>query len=145
MLSFRNQFHQNKPLYIMKTKTSALIFGSLFLLIGILGFIPNPIVGVTGDYIFHADTLHSIIHIVSGLLFFFFALAMPDNAPAFMKVFGGFYFLLGVIGLLMVGASGEGMVLGFLHVNGADNFLHIVLGALIFLAGLAKTQPTIIA
>jgi hypothetical protein len=28
-----------------------------------------------------------------------------------------------------------GKILGFLHVNGADNYLHIVLGLVILLAG----------
>ncbi len=65
----------------------------------------------------------------------FVALAMPVSAPVFLKVFGIIYFLLGVLGLIIFGTTGMGKLLGFLHVNGADNFLHIGLGIIIFLAG----------
>ena len=129
----------------MDTKTASLILGIAFLLIGILGFIPNPIVGVSDNIIFHADTVHSVVHIVSGLLFLFFAFVMPASAPAFLKIFGAFYFLLGVLGLIAVGTSGEGTLLGFLHVNGADNFLHLGLGLIIFLAGMARPKQNVVA
>lgn len=120
----------------MNTKTAAVIIGLLFIAVGILGFIANPIIYDSEDAIFHADSLHSSVHIVSGVLCLLFALAAPSSAGTFLKVFGIVYFLLGVLGLVNFGTSGMGTVLGFLHVNGADNFLHIGLGLVIFLAGL---------
>lgn len=120
----------------MNTKTAALIIGIIFIAVGLLGFIPNPIVGDPERAIFHTDTVHNLVHIISGVLFVLVALAAPATAAGVLKVFGLVYLLLGVLGLVTIGSEGEGMLLGFLHVNGADNFLHIGLGLLIFLAGM---------
>jgi len=129
----------------MKPKTASLIIGIAFIVVGLLGFISNPIVGDPDKAIFHTDTLHNIVHIVSGVLFLFVALAMPVSAPVFLKVFGIIYFLLGVLGLIIFGTAGMGKLLGFLHVNGADNFLHIGLGIIIFLAGTLRPKAPVIA
>lgn len=129
----------------MKIKTAALIFGIIFLAVGLLGFVPNPIIGTADGVLFHADTVHSIVHIVSGLLFIAVATMFPGAASPVMMIFGAVYFLLGVLGLINIGGEGMTTLLGFLHVNGPDNYLHIVLGALIFLAGLLKPKPRIVA
>ncbi|MES2431279.1 MAG: DUF4383 domain-containing protein [Bacteroidota bacterium] len=126
----------------MNTKSASIIIGIIFLAIGLLGFIPNPIVGNNHNAIFHADTIHNSVHIISGILFLYFAFA-TRHASTFCKVFGVVYFLLGVLGLFNLGTDGMGTLLGFLHVNGADNFLHIALGIVIFLAGSLKRTTTL--
>jgi len=118
----------------MDIKKPALVIGIMFIAVGLLGFIPNPIIGESGKAIFHADTMHNIVHIVSGILFLVFAFAAPAYAPAFMKIFGVVYLLLGIIGIVNFGMDRMGTVLGFLHVNGADNLLHMGLGVAIFIA-----------
>jgi hypothetical protein len=120
----------------MNTKTASLVIGLVFLAVGLLGFVPNPIVGNSHDAIFHADTVHNMVHIISGVLFVLVALAAPARAGLFLKVFGIVYLLLGIIGFVTIGDSGTTKLLGFLHVNGADNYLHIGLGIVIFLAGM---------
>jgi hypothetical protein len=55
----------------MNTKTTSLVFGILFIAVGLLGFIPNPIIGDSEKAIFHADTLHNMIHIVVVFYFYF--------------------------------------------------------------------------
>lgn len=119
----------------MNTKTAALLVGIIFLLVGILGYFPNPIIGRSDDAIFHADTTHNMVHVISGVLFLIVAMASPSSAGMFLKVFGIIYLVLGVYGLLTIGDSGTTELLGFLPVNGADNYLHIALGILIFLLG----------
>jgi hypothetical protein len=125
----------------MNTKTASILLGLTFVAVGLLGFVPNPIIADSPEAIFHADAIHSTVHIVSGVLFLLFAFAAPDNAGMFMKVFGVVYFLLGVLGLFTIGSEGVTRLLGFLHVNGADNYLHIVLGVVIFLAGMLRPKP----
>lgn len=120
----------------MSTKTASLIFGIVFLAVGVLGYFANPIISTTDDAIFHTDSLHNIVHIVSGILFLFFALAMPARAGTFLKIFGVVYLLLGILGMATIGNEEHVRLLGFLLVNKADNFLHIGLGLAIFLAGL---------
>jgi hypothetical protein len=122
----------------MTPKTASLVMGFTFIAVGLLGFVPNPVIYDSQDAIFHADAVHSSVHIVSGILFLAFALGAAAHAPIFMKVFGIVYFLLGVMGIVTMGDDGMTRLLGFLHVNGPDNFLHIALGIVIFLASTLK-------
>lgn len=124
----------------MTAKTAAILIGLIFIAVGLLGYIDNPIVGTSDGAIFHADSVHNIVHIVSGALFLLVALAAPGSAGGFLKLFGLVYLIIGIIGFVQYGTTGMGKVLGFLHVNGADNFLHVSLGIVIFLAGSLKTR-----
>ncbi len=119
----------------MSAKSVAILIGLVFVAVGILGFIDNPIVGDSPDAIFHADTVHNIVHIVSGVLILFIALAAPTAARGFLIAFGLIYLIIGIIGLTSIGTEGMGKILGFLHVNGADNYLHVGLGLVILLMG----------
>ena len=121
----------------MNSKTAAIIFGLAFVAVGILGFVSNPIVGSSHDAIFHTDQTHNIVHLVSGALFLLIALAAPGSAGVFLTLFGIVYLALGVYGAATMGAEESKQLLGFLHVNKADNYLHIGLGAVIFLAGIS--------
>ena len=124
----------------MSAKTAAIVIGLIFVAVGILGFVDNPIVGTSEDAIFHADQTHNIVHIVSGALFLLIAMAAPASSAGFMKLFGLVYLAIGIVGFVSVGTDGMGKILGFLHVNGADNFLHIGLGLIIFLAGVVSRR-----
>jgi len=126
----------------MHKKTIAMIIGAAFLAVGVLGFVSNPIIGESEDAIFFADRTHNIIHVVSGLLFMLIPMIAPDTTANFLKGFGVIYFALGVWGLVKFGTDGMGKLLDFLHVNSPDNFLHIGLGLLIFLAGIAASRST---
>ena len=119
----------------MSTKSASLIFGFAFLAVGILGYFSNPIISSSDDAVFHTDSVHNIVHIVSGILFLLVALAAPASAGTFLKIFGAVYLLLGIAGLLTIGDDEHIRLLGFLLVNNADNYLHIGLGAAILLAG----------
>jgi hypothetical protein len=122
----------------MNIRTAAILIGITFILVGVLGFVPNPIIADSRDAIFHADAVHSLVHIISGIFFLVFALAATSYLAGFMKIFGIVYFLLGVLGLFTIGSEGMTRLLGFLHVNGADNYLHIALGLLIFFASILR-------
>ena len=120
----------------MTAKTAALAIGIIFIVVGLLGFIDNPIVGSSENAIFHADTVHNMVHIISGVLFVLVAMSAPASASTFMVIFGIVYLAIGILGLTSVGEEGMAKVLGFLHVNAADNYLHIALGIVIALAGI---------
>ena len=127
----------------MTAKTAALVIGIIFIAVGILGFINNPIVYDSETAIFHADTVHNAVHLVSGVLFVLVAFASPGTTKGFMIVFGIVYLLIGVLGLTSFGTSGMGKVFGFLHVNGNDNILHVALGVVILLAGLVSRRNVV--
>ncbi|HKO79034.1 MAG TPA: DUF4383 domain-containing protein [Chitinophagaceae bacterium] len=129
----------------MTAKTAALVIGIVFIAVGLLGFIENPIIGASHNAIFHADTFHNGVHIGSGILFVLIAMAAPGFASTLMILFGIVYLLIGAAGLISYGTDGFGKVLGVLHVNGADNLLHVGLGLLILVAGIATRKTVVVS
>lgn len=130
----------------MTAKTAAIFFGVVFIAVGLLGFIDNPVIGTSANAIFHADTLHNAVHIGSGVLFILFAMASPAAATTFMILFGIVYLAIGIIGMVSIGSAGITKVLVVLHVNEADNYLHIALGAVILIAGIVtRSRATVSA
>lgn len=114
-------------------KKSALVIGIVFILVGILGFIPNGIVGEGAT--FETDTLHDIIHLVFGLILVFVALKAAHKAASTLVVVGIIYLLLAIIGFVQ-GTT----ILGLVPVNAADNWLHLVLGVVIAALGFASKK-----
>jgi hypothetical protein len=72
---------------------------------------------------------------VGGVGFTVVALAGPKASVMFMQAFGVIYLLTGVIGFLTTGFGGNGYLLGLVHLNTLDNFLHLGLGVVIGAAG----------
>jgi hypothetical protein len=106
-------------------KKLAMVFGIVFILVSVLGFIPNGIVGDMG--FFHTNLAHDIVHLIVGLALVIVAVKAADKACCALKVFGVVYLLLAIIGFVVVSGSSVNSLLG-VHVNGADNWLHLVLG-----------------
>lgn len=105
-------------------------FAGIFLAIGILGFVPGVTTGGHLLGIFQVDTLHNIIHLVSGLVFAWAALSAESMGRMVFKVFGGIYAIVAVVGLV----QGD-TVLGLFATNGADHLLHVVLAVVILYIG----------
>jgi hypothetical protein len=105
------------------------VLGVVFIIIGILGFFNNPILGI-----FEVDTMHNVVHLASGILALIFASRGENQARTYALVLGIVYALVTVIGFI----SSTGSILGLFTVNTSDNWLHLVL-AIVFLAlGLKK-------
>lgn len=119
-------------------KNFAILFGVVFLLVGVLGFIMNPIVGSVG--FFHADTVHNLVHVLSGIVFLIVAFTAPAQASLAMRIFGIVYILVAILGFFVIDASGMGSILGIVGINSADNWLHVFLAVVIFGASM-MTKP----
>ena len=52
---------------MLNSKTICLAFGYVFVLVGIVGFIPNPI--VSSDGIFETNAIHNLVHLLTGTAF----------------------------------------------------------------------------
>jgi hypothetical protein len=116
------------------TPTSvAWVFAASFYAAAAIGFIPNPLLGPDG--LFVANTAHNIVHLLTGVGFTIVALAGSKPSVVFMQAFGVIYLLTGIIGFLSTGHGGDGHLLGLVHLNTLDNFLHLGLGAVIAFAG----------
>lgn len=111
-------------------KTLAIVFGVIFVLVGLLGFVPNPIVGMGA--IFETDTLHNLVHLIVGIILLVVAYQAAAQSALWLKIIGVVYLLLAVIGWFM-GAP----LLGIVTANAADHWLHLVLGVVLVAAGFA--------
>jgi predicted small integral membrane protein len=120
------------------TKNILYVLGAVFILVGLLGFVMNPILGI-----FAVDTLHNIVHLVSGILAIWFARQGDAQGMMYAKVFGIVYLLVAVLGFTQ---ASSGKILGLLAINGADNLLHVVLAAVLLYVGFmmkpAQSSPT---
>ena len=56
--------------------------GIVLVAVGVLGFISNPIVGTSSNALLPTDTLHNIIHLVTGLLALYIAFGLRGDTQA---------------------------------------------------------------
>jgi hypothetical protein len=108
-------------------KTLSVIFGWIFVLVGLLGFFSNPIVGMTG--VFQTDTMHNLVHLIIGIIILVVAYKNEMALASTMKIFGIIYLLVAVLGYFM--APTGGMLLGLMETNTADHWLHLILGVVL--------------
>ncbi|MBB4906140.1 DUF4383 domain-containing protein [Actinophytocola algeriensis] len=114
---------------------AATVVAAVFLLVGILGFVP----GVTTEYdgmtfaghhstamllgVFHVSILHNIVHLLFGIVGLALARTV-SGATAFLIGGGVIYLLLWIYGLVIDMDSAA----NFVPLNTADNWLHFFLG-----------------
>lgn len=100
-------------------------FAAVFLLIGILGFVPG--ITTADGYllgIFEVGAMHNIIHLLTGAVAALAAWKSAHYSRLYFQIFGVVYALVTIIGFVQ-GSS----VLGLFGVNMADNVLHLVIAA----------------
>lgn len=121
-----------------RVQLAALAVGGVFLLIGVLGFIP----GITTDYgelrfaghhsdarllgLFQVSILHNAVHLLFGLVGLVLARSIA-GARVFLAAGGAIYLALWLYGLGIEAINPEGGA-NILPVNDADNWLHLALG-----------------
>ena len=113
-------------------KSAAILFGVVFLLIGILGYVPatTPANGMLLR-IFHVNTAHNIVHLASGVVFLLCGIAGAGPSQTFFKIFGIIYGLVAVLGFYY----GDNALLGIVANNTADTWLHVVLAVVMLSLG----------
>lgn len=123
--------------------------GAVFLLVGILGFIP----GITTSYsemsfagpesdamllgLFQVSILHNIVHLLFGVA----GLAMArraDSARTYLVGGGVIYLMLWIYGLVVDKSS----TANFVPFNNADNWLHLGLGLGMIALGVLASRST---
>jgi hypothetical protein len=127
--------------------TAAMAVGAVFLLVGVLGFIP----GITSSYssmkfaghmseakllgVFQVSILHNVVHLLFGAA----GLAMAKQASSartYLVAGGVIYLVLWIYGLL----TGMNSSANFVPLNTADNWLHFVLGVGMIAVGVVLSR-----
>ncbi len=100
----------------------AAVVGIVLIVVGLIGFVDNPLVGRNG--LFATDTIHNIVHIVTGLIALGVSFARTEEALSNGLI--GFGILYAVVFVLLVVSP---TMFGILQVpvNAADHVLHAAL------------------
>lgn len=103
---------------------AATVFGAVFVVVGILGFIPafTPDGHLLG--IFEVNGVHNMIHLLSGVAALILSRS-HKNARLYFQVFGVVYGLVTLLGIF----HGDNDLLGIVAHNVADIFLHLIITA----------------
>jgi hypothetical protein len=121
---------------MLTSKNICLAFGSVFVLVGFLGFIPNPIVSSEG--LFGTNVMHNFVHLFTGAAFLFESVVLEGKEHVTLKTVTAAYF-----GVALLGFFTEGnMLLGLVYINEADRWLHLGLAMAMVVAAIAASQPS---
>ena len=120
-------------------KTAALVFAAVFLLIGILGFVPafTPDGNLLG--IFKVDAIHNVIHLLSGAVALYVGLTSEAHSKLYFQVFGAVYAVVTILGFAMYNAD---KLLGIFAINPADDYLHLLIAAATLAIGFGLRPKT---
>lgn len=133
----------------MPVQLAALVVGVVFLLVGILGFVP----GITTNYdqlsfaghhseaallgLFNVSVLHNFVHLAFGVAGV--VLARTINGARWFLIGGGLiYLVLFLYGLVI----DQNSAANFVPINDADNWLHLGLGLGMVALGLLLGRPS---
>jgi hypothetical protein len=119
-------------------KTIAIVFGVVFLLIGVLGFVPAAAPNEMLLGIFHVNAAHNVVHLLSGAVALWAGMTSLSASKLYFKIFGIVYALVAVLGFM----QGEGMLLGLISNNMADVWLHVGIAAVSLIVGFAPIGET---
>lgn len=111
----------------------AILFGIGFIFAGVAGFLPTFVQdGLLFGY-FEVNAMHNMVHLVSGVIAIMAATRF-SLAKLYFQVFGIIYTLLALVGFWRNGD------LFVMHMNMADNILHIVIGVVAIYLGFSARE-----
>ncbi len=119
-------------------KPAAILFGVVFLVVGILGFVPAATNNEMLLGIFHVNLAHNIVHLASGAVFLLCGMAGPGPSRTFFQIFGVVYALVAALGFYY----GDQPILGVIANNTADVWLHVALAVVMLFLGFAASADT---
>ncbi|KKW35558.1 MAG: hypothetical protein UY83_C0006G0035 [Candidatus Adlerbacteria bacterium GW2011_GWA1_54_10] len=103
-------------------KTACWVFGAILAVVGLWGFVQNPVLDI-----FASNTIHSLVHLISGLVLLATAMWWAESAGLILIVLGAVYAVIVVLGFTV-----SGDILGVIDNTTEDNWLHAAI-AIVFL------------
>ena len=117
-------------------KKICLLFGVVFVAVGLLGFVPGATEGEHLLGIFHVNATHNVVHILSGIAALICGSISTHAARMYFRLFGLIYGLVAVLGFV----SGDRPIFGIISNNMADTWLHVAIAAVSLLLGFAVRE-----
>ena len=139
----------------MLVRRFAMVMGVIFLLIGVMGFIPPLLTQPAGGGhegheplrvtafegyllgLFHVNVLHSLVHVLFGVMGIAMARSF-DSARLYARIVAVSYALLAVMGLI----PALNTLFGLVPIHGHDVWLHAVIAAAAAYFGFAAGRDT---
>lgn len=114
-------------------KLFAILFGLIFICIGILGFLPDFKTNELLFGFFMVNPIHNVFHLGTGVLALFCGLSSKLACKIFFIFFGLLYIAIGIYGFYL----GSEMLFDLVAINQADHILHLAVGAISLYLGIA--------
>jgi Domain of unknown function (DUF4383) len=123
----------------------ATVFGAVYLLVGLVGFVVTSGVGFFATeganlIIFEVNPLHNVIHLAIGAALLYAGLKNVQTARTVNAGVGAVYLLVGILGLFLLSSP-----LNIIALNGADNVLHLASAVLLLGVGLSVEKSPVAA
>ncbi len=125
----------------MNTRTVSWLFGVIFIAVGIIGFTPNGLVSYDG--LFAVNAVHNLVHLFTGIGILVAIIKYQGCEGRILKIVGAAYVVVTIVGFLTSGNT----LLGIIHINEADRWLHLGLAIVIlgarFLPNKSQSKYTV--
>jgi hypothetical protein len=110
----------------MLLRTLAVIYGILFLVLGILGFIPNISPHEMLFWVFNVNPLLNVIHLITGIIAVWIGAVSVHGSKTYFVAVGIIYVILGILGF----GYQKHEIFEVIANNMADAWMHLVLGVI---------------
>ena len=127
------------------TRMVVLAFGAVYVVVGVLGFLGEPIVtdashanmeSASGDLLglFPINMLHNVVHLAIGA-FLLWGATQHDRAVLAARVVGGVYLVVGLLGFVAPDTF------GLMPIGGNDIWLHLASAAVLLGVTFMNDEP----
>ncbi len=109
--------------FMINYRSYAFAFGVVFIIVGLLGFIPAVTPNGMLLGIFHVNTAHNLVHLLSGIVAIFCSKQSIAASRMYFLVFGTIYGLVALLGFTLK----DPLLFGLIANNRADAWLHLAI------------------
>lgn len=102
------------------------VLGAVLVLVGLLGFVNDPVFGI-----FEVDIFHNTIHLLTGAMLLIAGARGGSTGALLVKITAVFYALVAIIGF----ASSGDTILNLFENNFSDDILHVILAGILIWLG----------
>ena len=143
-----NQINPGPAFHRSPNRIIATLFGSVYVLVGFLGFFWTSGVPFAGPGngsnailgIFEVNPLHNMVHLLVGVALLIAGTGTAAAAKAANSTVGAVYLLLGIVGFFLAAPDGGRSPINFLSLNTADQVLHLASALVLLATGLGADR-----